>query len=1175
MSGFRLFNKRPAIISASLDGDLPKVFELISSDSNSTIITDDEKYGKLTAIHCAAQTGNVPILCLLLLEQSSPLSPKTSKQEKSALSREKPPVDGKTPLHFAVEGGWIDVTTTLIQLGAEVDAQDGAGQIPSFYAQSDEMRAAFDRKVLDKRDHCHHLLLRFISAVNPKDVTQEIFEYLLSKANIKNQDELSSLMTMIMKLGESQRTRALQMIQFLIPKIHSSFNELIEGNHDLHESLETLEKTSAIAAVVRQEELDQKEKIIEGWKQRLDAAQKETEYILTRAKKLRQIDASNMDKISNVHNMVHVLESEISRNSQYQDEIPVYPSTRESEELLHKFRVSQTFIEYQASSHGKIPGEDLISERENLGNQCLRSFGELVKNLDGYFQVRKSRDEDILKNLPELKTAFSNIAKLKSVSDGNFEETENSGFNMKSNLKLLESWMAKRDRVLQLRQETELAVLNLKEKLKVEEEHQMNLNTDYSEMVSALAHQSRLILRQLSHEISQKPSEHVKHVLDNFFNLKMEFQERQDLVAEVEEIKKAKKPELEKQISDIEEQMFVTKQKLDYLEKFKGKSDPQELLQVETDMKSFKLKTSELRKRQGQLEDRIYELMGHGFPELSLLTEMKFTKGAKVWTDRKLSHYDEVKSLGGKDGQVYTALYKNKKCVLKHYLVGKSESRKRFEREIEALSKLDHPLIMKVEGVFYKGDSAYMQMPFYEDGNLAEYLAKSPREWQIQHMLQQIFQAVCYLHDHNIIHRDLKLDNILVHQNRPVICDFEVSRDQTVSNQTTIITVAGTKSFMAPEMLLGKSTGSPASDVWALGIIVFKMHFKDIEPILLDNEDHLRIPSHESESLRDLLQNLLQVEPVNRLTVVKALTHPYFTTSYVDNLKASGLLIESEKKLLALRTHFEKTSRDIVSRGIPPIQLEFDSNLKFKLKSVVECFSKMTNVEMILPLMISFSDEPAVDLGAVTTAFYNRFFDAISDPQLGIMVSTAKHFLPSKECQDFQIFEVIGKLIIKCLFDGRMVPMALAPSLLKYLLGKKPTFRDLETFDPVLASNLRAILAMPDLKDLDLTFDGIVPDGGDILVTNANKMEYLQLKLEQVLVTDREQATLPHTGLLNPNLRAPQRDRITIHATNRLDDLPRSHVCFYQLVLPDYEDADKMKEKMMQAIYSTATLDLI
>jgi tetratricopeptide (TPR) repeat protein/tRNA A-37 threonylcarbamoyl transferase component Bud32 len=156
------------------------------------------------------------------------------------------------------------------------------------------------------------------------------------------------------------------------------------------------------------------------------------------------------------------------------------------------------------------------------------------------------------------------------------------------------------------------------------------------------------------------------------------------------------------------------------------------------------------------------------------------------------------------------------------------EEAARFRAETQAVAQLDHPDIVPIYESGEEDGMPYFTMRLAEGGSLADRLKKRgvlpDREAAL--FMTQIARAVQYAHEHGVLHRDLKPANILIDgSGKPMLSDFGLAKLLDAEFQLTRSNAhVGTPHYMSPEQAAGKTREvTTASDVWALGIMLFQM----------------------------------------------------------------------------------------------------------------------------------------------------------------------------------------------------------------------------------------------------------------------------------------------------------------------------------------------------------------
>lgn len=256
---------------------------------------------------------------------------------------------------------------------------------------------------------------------------------------------------------------------------------------------------------------------------------------------------------------------------------------------------------------------------------------------------------------------------------------------------------------------------------------------------------------------------------------------------------------------------------------------------------------------------------------------------------------------------------------------------KSWEREVHILKLVRHENIVSIRVIYESDNHVYMVMELCDGGTLNAELSRRGRfkEPETVELMRQLCRAVDYLHRRNIVHRDVKLENLLIQHRhgpgpRPVGCvltrdqsEVEKSHNGDSTNQLlpfrikltdfglsielkrsqeTMQEFCGTPLFMAPEIIAGKSY-SCQCDVWSMGIIMHLL-LTGVSPFRANTEEDLyeeirewdSVQLEKSRNLQSLaspqavllLSRLLHREPMYRFTSKEALRQPWFSGKTED-----------------------------------------------------------------------------------------------------------------------------------------------------------------------------------------------------------------------------------------------------------------------------------------------------
>ena len=237
----------------------------------------------------------------------------------------------------------------------------------------------------------------------------------------------------------------------------------------------------------------------------------------------------------------------------------------------------------------------------------------------------------------------------------------------------------------------------------------------------------------------------------------------------------------------------------------------------------------------------------------------------------------------------------------------KKNAKQKINNEIEMLSRLRHPFISQILDSFETDTHIFIVME-YICGDLLGFIRKRGKlsETVSKIIFKQLIEGLRYIHSKKIVHRDIKLDNILIDLTNTIkICDFGVSRK--ISKDEIMHEHCGTPAYIAPEIFENNGYTGFQCDIWSAGVTLYYIlggiqpfranSIKDLEKKVIAGEFE---PIEDiSEEANNLIKLMLKTDPKKRINEEKILNHPWIVNIKTENRKTLNLFTEAEKILLS------------------------------------------------------------------------------------------------------------------------------------------------------------------------------------------------------------------------------------------------------------------------------------
>ncbi len=263
--------------------------------------------------------------------------------------------------------------------------------------------------------------------------------------------------------------------------------------------------------------------------------------------------------------------------------------------------------------------------------------------------------------------------------------------------------------------------------------------------------------------------------------------------------------------------------------------------------------------------------------------------------------------------------------VIKKAFIDLQEDEKNFMKEIAILRTLDHMNILKIYEFYQDEKCFYLINEYCNEGDLFEKIQQGPlNEYSVCYIIKQILSAIDYCHDNNILHRDLKLESILIESFENIIIKNEniellnikisdFSSARSFRKHKNLTKKVGTPYYIAPEVL--NRNYNEKCDIWSIGVLMFmllsgKPPFwgdSDKEIIQMVKEGKMDFRKNEwnnvSNDAIDLIHNMLRYDSKKRFSAFECLKHVWFKKYFYKFIISKNEIEEYYNNIISFQTN--------------------------------------------------------------------------------------------------------------------------------------------------------------------------------------------------------------------------------------------------------------------------------
>ncbi|EFC37165.1 predicted protein [Naegleria gruberi] len=468
----------------------------------------------------------------------------------------------------------------------------------------------------------------------------------------------------------------------------------------------------------------------------------------------------------------------------------------------------------------------------------------------------------------------------------------------------------------------------------------------------------------------------------------------------------------------------------------------------------------------------------------------------------QFSNYTNIQTLHTGLSVVYKASKSNSQVVILKEISLSENNCETVMNEIMNLVILKgHPRIIKLNGVFIESqfNKVYIETPYYSNGNLLEYINKIRNHHDLptlKNMLRSLFRKMTetlqFIHSKDILHRDLKPQNILVNENgEPIIADFGSSK-KLIAQLTNNTMGVGTLKYMAPEVKRQEESPSEKSDIWSLGVSLYEcwqliqqismMNNATVEILNFDSKGKVVLPTSTLNdeidiTLMKMLSHMFNSNPEDRPSSLTLLTDSdYFTNENptTDILsKSNQKELEGSEKISLWQARLKKMKQFLPESTEGEIKVDiYRHRLLEDIASIYKDLIPIGYSVIFYKTFVKYKGETGIDAGGLSNEMYSKYIEAILE---------SKHFQNSESSpnENFILTDepltdesknqlrtlglLLKKLLIDC--DDKTVYLPLNSFIFYYLLNGNALNKETLQFNAI------SLLLSKFLREYDFELD--------------------------------------------------------------------------------------------------------